>query len=975
MDVLHSVWGKTDFDRQVNEPRWLPVAQHLVDSEATAAYLWDHWLTPHLRALVAEPFGSIDHGRSVAAFLAGVHDVGKCTPAFAIQARKSHPELLTTMAQFGLRVPAQWPPAISREVRHGPAGQIALDAWLIEQGWSSTDTTQVSTVIGGHHGFPPATTEIIAASRRRELLGGPAWQAAQRELIDGAAHRTETTDLWTAWRDVQISQPAQVILSGLVIMADWVASNAEFFPLIGLDQTAITVPTPVRVSQAHDRLALPAAWKPRRSAGDANALLRQRFVIDAAARPVQHEAVAAAQRMRLPGLLVIEAAMGEGKTEAALLAAEVLAERSGCSGVMVALPTQATSDAMFARVTSWLERVPDAGLGAHSLHLGHGKAWLNPDFLALFRAGRPASVGIDESDDAAPGGGPAHETCVQAYVDSWTRGRKKGCLADFEVATIDQLLFTALKARHLALRHLGVARKVVIIDEVHAYDVYMSVYLRRALEWLGAYRVPVILLSATFPTARRRELCEAYQCGVDSHQAPLPTRGWRDRVAAPVATSAADTVVVQSIPSSLPYPVLTFPVDDAWHHQPVAASGRSGHVRIQTLDDDLDSLVAELHDRLREGGCVLVVRNTVDRAQLTARALREAFPDTRVHLVHARFIGHHRARNDALLRELFGPPDDTSCRRPEKAIVVGTQVVEQSLDIDFDLLVTDLAPIDLMLQRIGRVHRHQRGEGQSRRPEPLREAVCMVTGVEDWRAGSESSGPPKPVAGSMRVYGRHLLYRSAALVLEASECGGAWQLPDDIPRLVEDVYGEQPIGPASWQRDLEDAAHGQRRRDAERLGRAETFRLGEVRSPGASLAGWLNGSVGEADDDARGRAQVRDGDDSLEVILLRRGEDGVLRLPDGGFRHANEEAPLDPGRPLSRTLAGCAVRVPAWATKGERGVQLITELEQNYFEPWQRDPTLRGQLVMVLDEGAPTRLAGLDISYDGSDGLEVHRGD
>lgn len=969
--TTYLAWGKTGFDPATNEKLWLPLSQHLTDSGAAAGMLWDDWLSPGLRTLIAAPFGGLPHGRSVVRFLAAVHDIGKATPAFAVQARRSNGHLLDLMAENGLRVDSRLPPEASRELRHALAGQVILQDWLTEQGWDRRAAAQFAVVIGGHHGLPPDRGDLLDARGRRQHLGDGPWREAQRQLIDEAARVTQTAELWQAWSSVQLSQPAQVLLTGLVIMADWIASNSEYFPLIRQSQgMAQLEPTKRRADAAMRRLDLPDAWRPNPGHTTPDERLADRFGISAGARPVQRAALAAAERLPVPGIMVIEAAMGEGKTEAALLAAEVLAHNSGAGGCFVALPTQATTDAMFARVLDWLDRLPDDAQpgrrSAHSLVLAHGKSWLNPSYRDLRWLGKPTDVARDEHDEPASGG-LSHSCAVETYVEPWTTGRKKGSLADFVVGTIDQLLFVALKARHLALRHLGIARKVVIVDEVHAYDAYMNVYLSRALEWLGAYGVPVILLSATLPPQRRHDLCEAYRRGLASRTRPpsaaVDWNPWADPGAPAPALEAAAALDAHP---SLAYPVITLASEHGIVAEPVPASdARRTDVTVEVLPDDLDTLVTRLDHDLADGGCALVVRNTVRRAQEAAAALTERF-GADVRLVHARFMGHDRIANDDWLRSTFGPPGATE--RPPRMIVVGTQVVEQSLDIDFDLLVTDLAPIDLLLQRIGRMHRHRRGHGECERPVRLREARCLITGVSDW-----DGEPPEPVAGSARVYGRHLLYRSAWPILEAARAGGPWQLPQDIPALVAQVYAGTVIGPPSWQAVMSGAWDRDLAETAVRRQHAEDFLLAAPQPPGEPILGWLYANVGEADDDARGRAAVRDGDDSVEVLLLRRHGDGSLHLPDGDFDGAGAfvEPHSRPASPLAHALAGCSLRLPSWISAGTSGAALLDALHENWFRPWQDDAALRGQLLLILDRDGPTRLAGLSFTYDALTGLEV----
>ncbi|MGP1406631.1 DEAD/DEAH box helicase family protein [Filifactor alocis] len=203
-------------------------------------------------------------------------------------------------------------------------------------------------------------------------------------------------------------------------------------------------------------------------------------------------------KLEQPGLVIIEAPMGLGKTESALEAAEQLAEKTGRSGLLFGLPTQATSNGIFPRINSWLNSVAQDSEENLSIRLVHGKASLNEEFTDIPNSN---NINIDESDEGS------------VFVNQWFSGRKTSALDDFVVATVDQLLMIALKQKHLALRHLGISKKVVVIDEVHAYDAYMGIFLFRAIEYLGAYHVPVVLLSATLPSDIRKNLVQHYMKG------------------------------------------------------------------------------------------------------------------------------------------------------------------------------------------------------------------------------------------------------------------------------------------------------------------------------------------------------------------------------------------------------------------------------------------------------------------------------
>ncbi|MBB6171325.1 CRISPR system Cascade subunit CasA [Nocardiopsis mwathae] len=949
----------------------------MADSAAVAGRLWDVWLPRQVKDGVSAVLpGGADDARAMVVWLAAVHDIGKATPAFACQVD----ELAGRMRDAGLGMPTLAQMRSDRRLApHGLAGLVLLREWLVEHhAWRKPTALQLAAVVGGHHGVPPTNLEIGELLDHPALLRArgseEAWRHVQTELLDAAAAETGALARLDAWRDVKLPQTAQVVFSALVIVADWMASSRELFP----HSPDAPLDDPGRAENAWAALDLPRPWEPDQPVeGTAAELFAGRFQLpaDAVVRPVQEQAVRAARDMAGPGMLVVEAPMGEGKTEAALAAAEILAAHTGSGGCFVALPTMATGNAMFPRVLSWLENLPGGRTDPeqHSVFLAHSKNALNDDYAALLRGGRQVT---DIDRDGAPDRpseraehgkgdlrdwrGSRRHAPAELVAHSWLRGRKKGPLASFVVGTIDQLLFTGLKSRHLALRHLAVAGKTVIIDEAHAYDAYMSTYLDRVLAWLGAYGVPVVVLSATLPARRRRELAAAY------------ARARRDDTAFAPLAEADGYPLITAVPAGRA-PSVTAP----------EASGRSTDVRVERLDDDLDTLAALLTAELADGGCAAVVRNTVSRVHETAHHLREHFARAgvgiTVEVAHSRFVALDRAENDSRLLADLGPPDrvaDLGGTRPTSGhVVVASQVVEQSLDIDFDLMVTDLAPIDLILQRMGRLHRHRRGEGQCERPRRLRTARCLVTGA-DWTAG-----PPQPARGSTAVYPLYLLLRAAA-VLEPhlssnDDHGRSIRLPDAISPLVQHAYADAPAGPPAWQDELEQARRDHAGREADQEERAADYRVAAPGRAGRSLVGWVDAGVGDADETPRGRAQVRDSAESLEVLVVRRRADGSLAtLPDLGQGLGDQPIPEDTAPPprLARIIAGCSARLPYQFTLPRVIDQAIEELEdRNYFPAWQHKDChwLAGELILVLDENLHTNLAGYRLTYSRSDGFEV----
>ncbi|AUH40049.1 CRISPR-associated endonuclease Cas3'' [Streptomyces sp. CMB-StM0423] len=420
-------WGKSD--RKTDD--WLPLFRHMCDSGAVAGRLWDAWLPPSVRELVSEGLpGGPQDGRRLAVWMAASHDIGKATPAFACQSDS----LAQTMRSRGLDMPSLKQLGDDRKLApHGIAGQLLLQEWLLERhGWSHRASGQFAVVVGGHHGVPPSHQRIHDLELRPHLLrtGGPAgrsWKAVQYELLDACARFAGADARLGDWRRVKLTQPAQVALTALVIVADWIASSAELFPY-SLDEEGLGS-TQERMEAAWRGLDLPTPWEPDEPREAVDVLFRSRFELrrGAVVRPVQEEAVRTAREMVPAGLVIIEAPMGEGKTEAAFAAAEILAARSGAGGCMVALPTRATGDAMFTRLLAWLDHLPRDD-GASSVFLGHAKAAFNDTWAGLLRSGSRAVTAVDDDgmQRIPPPGAERRENPAGLQAHQWLRGRKKG---------------------------------------------------------------------------------------------------------------------------------------------------------------------------------------------------------------------------------------------------------------------------------------------------------------------------------------------------------------------------------------------------------------------------------------------------------------------------------------------------------------------------------------------------------------------
>ncbi|MBF6266003.1 CRISPR-associated helicase Cas3' [Nocardia farcinica] len=923
---MGALWGKS---ANRGGGRRNLLVQHLLDTAAVAELIWDRYLAESACDRITALTGDRVSARRFFAWLCGIHDWGKATPAF----QHLDPEGAEQVRQAGLG----WDPfVVSRyRWRHERAGAVVAIELLAEFGWCEEQLEWVWPLIAGHHGVFPSKGELKPPGRsERELRGSSEWIRAQRAVVEWYTAALGFGSVADVVVSVVPDRALQLQLSGLVVMADWIASDETHFPGIDDLGRAGIEEARKRAARAWAELGLRRGWG--RIVEPSMEDFERRF--GEAPRQSQRVTLECAARMPCPGLLVVQAPTGEGKTKAALMAAEVLAARFGMDGVFVGMPTQATCDPMFSTVRRWLSELGD-DLPAQ-VALLHGKRRFNAEWQRMLGAqqaldARYRSVAEDESGFAHPRGAGGCSDCetdrLQRHAPAeWTFGRNRGLLAPFAVGTMDQLLIAATRTRHVMLRMAGLAGKVVVLDEVHATDVYMSQFLVEGLRWLAQAGVPVVLLSATLSPQQHQDLVEAYLTGA---------RG-------------AEQAGEYRMPQVSGYPRIT----SAWYdganaHVEMAAARpwRSGdlEVAVETLSEGEGAdaaLVDLLRRRLDDGGCVLVVRNTVARAQQTYQRLRGVF-GMDVRLLHGRMHVRHRADRTAEFLRVLGPPS-AGRSRPARLILVATQIAEQSFDVDVDLLITDLAPMDLLLQRIGRMHRHAGTD----RPPLLRRPTVVVTGWSPQRGTS-----PRFPAASEKIYGRWPLIMAAHAVERAAAT--SWAIPSAVPALVSTAYDPAtPVNP-EWAVDAEAALQAwltDCRGRAEAARRFLLTRFGEHAR--TTLAGLHRLGGQDAPDD---QVFVRDGDKTVEVVLVRSDGQGYRTMTGRLLGSAGEASPE-----LVEDLLGGTVRLPASLT-----ANALAELEP--LDGWRDHPWLRYSRALVLNEADTAVIGQRSVRYDDELGLVV----
>jgi len=789
MDVL-TFWGKTG-----DGETYHPLLYHLLDVAAVSEVLLRHF-TPD----EAIPSAWL-------AYLAALHDIGKADPHF----QNKHLRQAERLRRLAIPLPDDL-----TTFRHEARTASWMQAHLLDrQGWSQEIACVISQAVHGHHGNFHTSEDDEAKAQPQRF----AWWAQVRDTL--ARSLWDLLKLFPWQPEIVCSLSAfGVRFSGLVVLSDWIASNDRLYRYLQFAATH----NPAEYLEAARTEAI-------RVVGELGFTRLRSLSIDypftfhncwpacATLRPSQQTLQELlTTQPPAPGLAIIEAPMGEGKTEAAIYLAEYWRRVGNRTGAYLALPTAATSNQMHDRYTRFLITQGDH----RAPRLVHGMAWLIDDAT---RIEDPSAWEIDSGDEAE---------YDNAVVQDWFRPSKRALLAPEGVGTVDQVLMAALNVRHGFLRLFGLAQKVLIIDEVHAYDAYMTTILTQLLAWCRALEIPVILLSATLASPQKRALLAAYG-------------GVPPKNALPVDQAA--------------YPLLTFlPCDGDITEVSVprdATRDRTIHLVTHPGLLTRPRQIAELAvESVAHGGCACVLVNSVSEAQAVFRELQQCAPPTTTYrLFHARFRAEERQRLEREIVACFGKEagEDGHPGRPQRAILVATQVVEQSLDVDFDVMISQLAPIDLLLQRAGRLHRHARGL----RPTG-EQAVLHILLPDEGTYDFANTG---------FVYQPEILLRTMALLAGRTEIN----LPDDFRPLIEGCYSADtpPI-------DIDTAVFAQavatrRQAVANEKYEAQKHLIKSPSDDDFTLADALEMTVNEDEDGTRVdyfHAKTRLGDRTQPVLVL-----------------------------------------------------------------------------------------------------------
>jgi len=692
-------WGKADAENHYH-----PAVCHMLDVGIVSRELL-RVQSPQLQNRLLSLFEPV--GENGLAFIAALHDLGKISPGFQMKREDFCRQLIKLGYDF---------PRYS-EPNHGKVAACCLPDILQEEMKSQEDRAFIySQVLAAHHGVFLGFPEMIPDKE--------VWNKARRTIVRFLA------DIFCVKSLDKAPVPSSsdtLLFAGLLTVADWLGSSEQHFPFAGTD--IIDVSTYIGDREVRAKALI------RELRMDSVLVDRKTFdqLFPFHPNPCQEAVMKVAEHLQHPMLIVVESPMGTGKTEAALATFSCIAGQNGLRGMYYALPTQATGNAMFHRMRSFLERLDLSGQA--QFHLIHANADLNPEYeeLQLRNIGEPE----DESEN-------------NVVASSWFTARKRGILSSYGTGTIDQALMAVLKVRHFFVRLFGLSGKAVVLDEVHAYDAYMTEEISRLIGWLSRNNSSVLLLSATLPKHRREKLLAAF-----SYAAQLPSD---IRYPCVIGVDVTGKTVCEEIEDLEQSSVILAPI-------------------LCSQEEKIKTIVRILHDRLANGGCSACILNTISEAQAVYAAVKETIEADEIILFHSRFTLERRLKIEEHIITRYGKERSN---RPSKGVVIATQVLEQSLDVDFDLMVSDLAPIDLLLQRAGRLHRHD-----NPRPPLLSERI-IYTIMPDVRTGKPDFGKSK------FVYFPDILIKTALLfVTENAYEALEVDLPYGVSKRIEAVYGDE----------------------------------------------------------------------------------------------------------------------------------------------------------------------------------------
>jgi len=744
-------WSKIERN-EAGEIEWHPLAAHCADVGACAEALLQRTL---LRKRLAALGGRGDLTEQDVARLcvfAALHDAGKCNRGFQVIPKTVDPEVRRIRAGHVREFLTLL--SIDRSFGSLYQEQQALrSVWPVDEFAEWADEDEGLTVLVAalaHHGRPVRCDEI-PFSEIRDL-----WKDGTSNPVEGVASLVHWARTWfpLAFEDSRSRIPDATAFqhgfSGLVMLADWLGSDRRLFPYAQDEEDRMPFAR-VRAREAVKQIGLDTHDARMALGCDAPGFDR---VSSYSPREAQQRVLS----LPIPnkgGLTILESETGSGKTEAAIGRFVQLFHAGLVDGMFFALPTRTAATQIHVRVVEAIMRAfPD-------------ERSRPPVVLAV-----PGYLRFDDvTGRHLPGFQVlwADEKDAERRHRGWAAEQPKRFLAgSVVVGTIDQALLSSLRTGHAHLRATALLRHLLVVDEVHASDVYMNRILEHVLAFHVAAGGHAFLMSATLGSDTRARLHHAACVGVNAwHEGP----------------SLSDAL-------AMPYPVVHHAVrGDSIDVVAIRNAGlpKTVSTELVPIADDPQSVVSLALGAARQGARVLVLRNTVTDAVATQLALEDTCQQDEADLLFrvkgvitlhtARFSRADRVELDKAIESCLGKGGDSA----KGCMVVATQTVQQSLDLDADLLITDLAPMDVLLQRMGRLHRHRDRDGI--RPKLFATPRALVmTSASPLVEALDARGAASGMHGVGTVYDNVLILEATRRLLERNP---EIEIPKQNRKLVE----------------------------------------------------------------------------------------------------------------------------------------------------------------------------------------------
>jgi CRISPR-associated endonuclease/helicase Cas3 len=857
-------WGKAAKDGT----KWEPAILHMLTVGIVAKEMYGS-LPGRTRRSVADGFG-LDEKTfgDMLPIIASLHDLGKISPGHQLLIENL--PCVTQMKSLGFSF------AKNRDLNHKHVAfsyiKQALDHITVCTAGDGSSAC-IAYALAAHHG------ELHTVDSDR-IYDDEQW-GCLRFLI--AEYITKVFGHKVSAQLKVTSLSSLLVLCGLTVLADWVGSSVEFFPYASAtcldDIDSFIKDCQDKACKSMSYLGL-------------NARLTREFVFDSvfagkSPNAAQQTAFKVAAGLTHPMLLIVLSSTGSGKTEIPLGLFARTAIREDLRGLYFALPTQGTASQNFQRLRDFADRLSFEG--NPQLHLLHSAAEIDESYGKL-------KARVDDGSNGELGTVTASE---------WFSTTKKGLAATFGGGTVDQALLSVLRVKWMPLRFFALAGKMVVLDEIHSYDTYMTRSISRFLEWVPYIETSVVALSATLPQKAVKDLLKSFAPDADLPEViPYPCVVGVDKAGA--------------------VSLIQIPVDDfraSATLSPLLVDGQA----------PLNTIIGKIRDLLPEEGNIAVIMNTITEAQDLAALIQqsEGLRDIELTVYHSRFTVADRAAIEQTIGRKYGKEGFTNGQRPRRSIVVATQVLEQSLDVDFDFMISWLAPIDLLLQRLGRLQRFLKIH-------PRSTDRILYVAMADIFSGELQFGL------SGLVYFRDILQKTAMLFAGSKACQSIHlNLPEAASPLIEAVYGERDEDVITkWEED----------RIGKQLGEiylAEEHLLNHAHGEEGIECGPFNIALCLRNVSDETRISSRLADVSVTVILLSPQDRPTTT--DGRFESA-----------LDLWKKSMPVR--------NRG--LVYELLKEAPPPeWQNIPLLRNSRPLYLEKEG--RLGAYDVTYDRVLGLQI----